>query len=186
MLSFFYTSDYDKSAIPLASTTTPTKSSTGKDLQLHVNVYIIAEKYDVPALKVVAANKYKECLGADWGSISTSFVATLKLIYDGLPDNDPILKNIAIEYAGRNAKNLAENSEYAILCKERGDIAFDVFRASATGAKPGPKVVLKASATKSTAKPVTGPRCPQCFSNNTKPRSYRLISWRCNNCTNLF
>jgi hypothetical protein len=143
MLSFPYTSDYDKPATPVPSTTTPTMKPTSQGLQLHANVYIVAEKYDVSALKIIAANKYKERLKNDWSVISSSFIATLKLIYNGLPKNDDILKPIALEYAAQNAPSLAESAEYEKLCKKRGDIALDVFKVSTASANAGSKTVAK-------------------------------------------
>lgn len=71
-------------------------------------------------------------LGAQWDSIATSFIETLKFIYEGLPNNDHTLKGVAIDFASQNAKRLAESTECASLRRERGDIAFDILRAFAT------------------------------------------------------
>lgn len=57
MLSFFYTSDYDNISPPLTSI-----SSTNHEHLLHAKIYVLADKYDVPALKVIAAKKYGGCL----------------------------------------------------------------------------------------------------------------------------
>ena len=48
-------------------------------------------------------------LGAQWDSIATSFIETLKFIYEGLPNNDHTLKGVAIDFASQNAKRLAEH-----------------------------------------------------------------------------
>jgi len=54
-----------------------------------VEVYLIAEEKEISALKQLAKNKYEEALPHGWKS--TQFCTSLRLIYDGTPENDRLL-----------------------------------------------------------------------------------------------
>ena len=104
-------------------------------LLVNARVYTTAEQYDIPSLKELSMTKYKESLPSGWNS--ASFVASLKLLYELTPESDRLLKDVAIKAAGENAQKLADRGEFVTLCKENGEIAFDVLKASFT-AKPIP------------------------------------------------
>lgn len=96
-------------------------------LLLNSRVYIIAELYDVPQLKELAKNKYQELVLAEWTSLS--FVASLKLMYESTPESDRMLKDVAIKAAAGHIRELVDRGEFAALCKENGEIAFDILKA---------------------------------------------------------
>jgi hypothetical protein len=93
-------------------------------------IYVVAEKYDVQPLKVLAKIKYESILPTAWNT--KHFVESLELIYDGLPEmTEPdSLRDLAIKTAAAHAKELMNREEFMDLCKERGDFATDVFKAS--------------------------------------------------------
>jgi hypothetical protein len=93
-------------------------------------IYVVAEKYDVQPLKVLAKTKYESILTTSWNT--KQFVESLELIYDGLPEmSEPdSLRDLAIKTAAAHAKELMDRDEFMDLCKERGDFATDVFKAS--------------------------------------------------------
>jgi hypothetical protein len=93
-------------------------------------IYIIAEKYDVQPLKILVKEKYESLLSSGWNT--EYFVDSLQLIYDGTPDmSEPdALRELAIKTAAAHAKELFDRSEFLDLCKERGDLLTDVFKAS--------------------------------------------------------
>ena len=51
-------------------------------------------------------------------------------MYDELPESDRLLKDVAIKAAASHIKELADRGEFAELCKENGEIAFDVLKAA--------------------------------------------------------
>jgi hypothetical protein len=108
-------------------------------LLMNAKVYVIAEKYDVGALKTLATKKYKEVLPRTWNS--PSFIASLALLYDETPDTDCLLREVALNAAGEHAKDLVDRGEFAGLCRERGEIAFDVLKAS-LGPAPNPNLTV--------------------------------------------
>jgi hypothetical protein len=93
-------------------------------------IYCTAEKYDVQPLKVLAKGKYESILSSGWNT--EYFVDSLKLIYDGTPEmSEPdSLRDLAIKTAATHAKELMDRGEFLSLCKERGDFATDVLKAS--------------------------------------------------------
>jgi len=93
-------------------------------------IYVVAEKYDVQPLKVLAKTKYESILATAWNT--KEFVESLELIYDGLPEmSEPdSLRDLAIKTAAAHAKALMDREDFMDLCKERGDFATDVFKAS--------------------------------------------------------
>jgi hypothetical protein len=88
----------------------------------------MAEKYDIPALKTLAKIKFEAAVSSDWNTSALS--ESLRLMYDGLPDSDRLLKDVAIAAAAGHVKKLVDRGEFVALCKENGDITFDVLKAS--------------------------------------------------------
>lgn len=84
-------------------------------------------------LKELAKGRYKRLVPLAWNS--ASFVSSLKLLYKETPDSDRILKSIAVQVAWEHMKELINRGDFAALCKEIGEISFDVLKVSLT-AKP--------------------------------------------------
>jgi hypothetical protein len=101
-----------------------------KNLVTLAAIYVVAEKYDVQPLKLLAHTKYEAILPSAWNT--EHFIESLELIYDGIPEmSDPdSLRDLAIKTAAMHAKELMDRGEFMTLCKERGDFVTDVFRAS--------------------------------------------------------
>lgn len=95
---------------------------------LNAQVYAIAEQYDIPSLKQLAKSKYAEVVITEWNS--ASFVASLQLMYELTPESDRLLKEVALKTAGEHSKELVDRGEFVQLCKDHGEIAVDVLKAS--------------------------------------------------------
>ncbi|KAI9651107.1 hypothetical protein NHQ30_001144 [Ciborinia camelliae] len=89
----------------------------------HAKVYIIAEKYDIQALKELARQKYLSGLVKCWDT--SHFVESIELIFDGTPDisKGDGLRNTAVETASKHIFQLLDRKEFVELCQDRGDIA---------------------------------------------------------------
>jgi hypothetical protein len=111
------------------STLQPTEIKA-KALITNANVYIIAEQYDIQPLKYLAKNKYEYIISAAWNT--SFFVESLRTIYDGTPDSSKMdmLRELALNTAGKHAKELMDRGEFLTLCRERGDISTDILKAS--------------------------------------------------------
>jgi len=117
------------SASPSAVAKTPdAELSFNAALLVNAKVYIIADKYDLQDLKALAKNKYEEVVPENWNS--TTFVASLKLLYEDILESDRLLKYVAVETAGEHAKELVDRGEFVALCSEHGELAFDVLKSS--------------------------------------------------------
>jgi hypothetical protein len=103
---------------------------TGEDgpLLLNAKLYIMADRYDVQPLKVLAKTKYEQVIGNGWNH--PGFAASLKILYDETLETDRLMKDIAIKTAGQNAKVLVDRGEFANLLKSNGEIAFDILKSS--------------------------------------------------------
>ena len=77
MLRFLYSFDYDAggSAADVAS-----------PMVFNVKVYSIADKYDIPALKSVASQKFKELVKTCWNM--DDFPHAVAEVYGSTPQND--------------------------------------------------------------------------------------------------
>ncbi|KAF7945287.1 hypothetical protein EAE96_010065 [Botrytis aclada] len=99
-----------------------------EDLIKHAKVYIMAEKYDIQALKTLARQKYSFVADNYWNSCC--FVQSIELIFDGTPDisEGDSLRKAVLEVASRYMKQLLVREDFAQMCQERGDIGFAILQ----------------------------------------------------------
>jgi hypothetical protein len=136
VVKFMYTSDYSNS-LDSATTATAVTASTNsgtvpRDLIVHTRVYISAEKWDIPALKNLAAKKFEDALLLE--GETSSFAESLRLMFEETPENDRLLKDVALKFAGNNYKELISMGEFKAMCKKNGEVAIEVLTAVATAA----------------------------------------------------
>jgi hypothetical protein len=118
-----------KAAASSSSSTPAAASTTGYvALLMNAKVYIIADKFDIQPLKELAKTNYEEVVAHEWNS--ESLISSLKLLYDETMDTDCLLKGVAIKATGEDAEELMDRGEFVSLCKESGEIAFDVLKPS--------------------------------------------------------
>lgn len=96
-------------------------------LLTNTQVYIMAEKYDVQALKILAKMKYEELVISYWSGSSS--ITTLRLLFEGTTEADPLMQ-VAIKTAARQGKHLVGRGEFASLFGDCGELAFKIFKAS--------------------------------------------------------
>lgn len=124
-IRFLYTQQYDDG-----------QSQAGSQA-LHTNtaLYITGEKFDVVTLKALAKEKYESAVSAAWNC--ASFTSSLKLLYAETPETDRLLKDVAVKAAPGHLKELVELEDFAELCKNNGEIAFDILRACSSPISTG-------------------------------------------------
>jgi len=113
-------------------------SGSSEDLITAVKVYIIADKYDIHPLKLLSKTKYEALLPSHWNS--SAFIDSLKLIFDETTENDRLLKDVVVDFAGGKSRELMERSEFVNLLKDNAEMAVEIFKASLLKA---PKVMLR-------------------------------------------
>lgn len=114
--------------LPVADGATAEQTTGLNPLSLLVNakVYIIAEKYDIQALKQWAVVKYKEVLLATWNS--SSFIESASLVFENTPESDQMLRKVIIRKASENARALFDRNEFVALLESHGGFAAEVLR----------------------------------------------------------
>jgi len=122
MIKFMYEEDYCDGS----NTTEDGDQGAAKPLVLSTKLYIIADKYDVPALKELAKRKYETAVSHRWDL--TSFITSLELMYNHTPESDRLLKDVAIRAGTDHLIKLVNRSEFACLCKKNGEVGLDLLR----------------------------------------------------------
>jgi hypothetical protein len=84
----------------------------------NAKVYIIADKYDVQALKNWAATKYEEVLPKSWNN--SAFTESARIIYDNTPETDRILRDVIVQGASENIDGLLDRGKFVDLLKSHG------------------------------------------------------------------
>ncbi|KUJ17733.1 uncharacterized protein LY89DRAFT_733560 [Mollisia scopiformis] len=108
----------------------PDADALSKGLLAAAEVYVLADKYDVSALKSLACDRYKALSGTYWDS--EEFIESLSIVFDGTPDMNErdMLRAAALDTAVAHAKELLDKESFQELCQYRGDIATAVLIAS--------------------------------------------------------
>lgn len=95
-------------------------------LLINAKVYIIAEKYDIQALKELACAKYKEVWQKSWNS--AHFTESASLVYENTVEEDKMLRDVIVKAASDNIKALLDRGEFVELLKSYGDFATDILK----------------------------------------------------------
>ena len=95
-------------------------------LMINARVYIIADKYDIEALKKWAVTKYQEVLSTRWNS--ASFIESTRLISENTPESDVMLRDVIVQKASQCAKRLFDRGEFVKLLRSDSNFATDVLK----------------------------------------------------------
>jgi speckle-type POZ protein len=115
MLKFMYTSDYDSNG---------RAESSSSPMVFNVEVYQIADKYLVPALKSLAERNCQETFGACWDA--DDFPDAIAQIYS-LPDtSDQGLRAMVVEVVREHSKQLITKPKFCDILKETTEFASDL------------------------------------------------------------
>jgi len=116
MVQFLYHRDYSLS----------TADTSEGSLLANAKVYIIADRYDIPDLKLAAMKKYQAAEPTEWNS--TSFSASMQLVYDNTPETGT-LRAVIANTAASHIRELVDRGEFVTLCQGYGEVAFDIIKA---------------------------------------------------------
>lgn len=128
LIKFLYTGDFDNE---------PTWGTVAPSVVTCTKMYIVADKFDVPALKTLTIKKFKDAFASDWDA--DSLCKSFELIHQHIPDTDTALKEIAVEAASKHLSYLVKQVEFAAMCKADGELAFDILSKPFTSKPEGPK-----------------------------------------------
>lgn len=111
---------------------------TSSSLLLYTQVYIMADRFAVPDLKVEAKHKYQLALPSGWNS--EAFSKSLVMMWDNTMPEDRMLKDVAIDHAGRHAVELIDRGDFVAAIKGNTDLAFEFAKATVECRKAVPVV----------------------------------------------
>jgi hypothetical protein len=66
----------------------------------------------------------------------------LKIIFERTPESDRLLRDVAIVYAGKKARELMCRNDFVRLCKENAEICLAMFRESLSVSSAAAQVAL--------------------------------------------
>lgn len=165
MLQFIYTGDY--SDLSSDDPDTPILASA----MVNVEIYAIAEKYDIRTLKELAKKKFESSV--DFSNANMSDVSIIiEFVYRTTPSSDRGLRDIIAPYLTSLKTELRASDDFMDLIKNKldGDFAIDVIEAW---------VSSKASQGSTYGRdPTAGPCCPVCKGVLLFCKSrYRYVAW---------
>lgn len=117
LIQFLYTGDFNDQS-------TLEHVVQGSRMLACTKAYIMADKFNVPGLKTLAATKFTTAIATEWNTEGLS--TAIELIYNQIPENDRILKDVVLKVISEHVKELVDRGEFASLCKADGEIAFDI------------------------------------------------------------
>lgn len=122
MLLYLYTLDYTLGL-------SPGEIILSRPLVIHAQIYSMADKYDIPSLKLKSSEKFKACLATSTNIWTKSSIAkVLQAVHQSTPQSDHGLRDIVKAGMKRHAAALADNTNVQELVKAGGDFAVDFVR----------------------------------------------------------
>ncbi|KAL9561936.1 hypothetical protein ACKAV7_013859 [Fusarium commune] len=113
MTLFLYCFDYES----------PADSSA---MMFHAEVYQIADKYGIEALKRLSATKFRASMDENWKT--DDFPAAIALAYTTTPPEDRGLRDITVQVAFNNIGTLMSRDAFCETLSDNPDLAADIIR----------------------------------------------------------
>lgn len=133
MIDFLYTLDYDdrpSSSVVAEEAKQQQQQARASDqassLLVNAKVYIIADKYELEALKSFACTKYKKVLSNTWNS--PFFPESACHVLENTMETDRPLRDVIVRVASEHAKDLLDRDDFVEMLKNHGDVAADILR----------------------------------------------------------
>jgi speckle-type POZ protein len=115
MLQFMYTSDYDASG---------SAENSASPMVLNVKVYSIADKYDVPALKSQAKEKFETTVKTCWNM--DDFPYAVAEVYNSTTSIDRGLRDVVIDVTCEHINQLLSKQGFCDVLGESVGFASDM------------------------------------------------------------
>ncbi|KAG4033608.1 hypothetical protein MFRU_004g01120 [Monilinia fructicola] len=104
----------------------PAIDSTPSSLLFNAKVYIIADKYMIPALKDLANEKCLRSVEAHWNTPEFSKVA--ELLWDNTAESDKLLRDAVVTAAATHGDGLLDRGDFVEFMSKHGDFAVEVMK----------------------------------------------------------
>jgi hypothetical protein len=104
----------------------PDPSWSKQSLLVNVQVYVLADKNDITALKKRAKEKYAEVVMFLWNT--PGFSASANLLYDNTLQSDRLLRDVIAKTAKEHIRTLIYEEDFVEVMVRNGDLAVDVLK----------------------------------------------------------
>ncbi|QSZ36585.1 hypothetical protein DSL72_006465 [Monilinia vaccinii-corymbosi] len=104
----------------------PAPDSTPSSMLFNAKVYIIADKYMIPALKDLANEKCSRGVEAHWNTPEFSQVA--ELLWENTLESDKLLRDTVVTAAATHSDGLLDRGEFVEFMSTHGDFAVEVMK----------------------------------------------------------
>jgi speckle-type POZ protein len=111
MLHFIYSFDY-------------VDACDSSSMVFNAQVYRIADKYDIPALKTYSKNKFASAITFGWNT--DDFPGAVSLIYDTTPLEDRGLRDLVVDITWKNIDKLIGRDGFCELLRKTADFTADL------------------------------------------------------------
>lgn len=111
---------------PFISDRTSSESSQ-IELNIHAQMYALADKYGIHDLKDLAREKFAEAASNDWDG--GGFPLAVQTVYSSTPDSDHGLRDVVVDTLSRH-KKLLEKPDVEELVKEINGLAFGLLKSA--------------------------------------------------------
>lgn len=131
MVTFLYTGDYDGSVI-VSNDSHDEPVSLMERFRQDAIVYSLADKYDIPDLKLHARAKFEaKALGAKPSELRNNFHRVVEEVFDTTPDTDKDLRGVVIRFCVDRitVRNLLTLDAWTDLLAHNGAIALAMLKA---------------------------------------------------------
>ncbi|KEQ61160.1 uncharacterized protein M437DRAFT_26213, partial [Aureobasidium melanogenum CBS 110374] len=94
--------------------------STNEDLLFHINVYAVADKYDVPSLRPIVVKKFEDLMEITWES--DDFVARIQKLTGPSMGHiaDPSVQAAAAAFCAKHLHKLAKQDNFVEMIQDEG------------------------------------------------------------------
>lgn len=124
MLRFLYQGDYGDTRYSKAPKEAVGELRRGA-LLVNAQVYIMADKHDISALKELARKKYTETVGELWQA--GEFMDSAELVFEKTLCGDS-LRKVIIDTAATHVQTLIQERWFVKMLKGKGELAVEVLK----------------------------------------------------------
>lgn len=90
----------------------------------NVKVYIIADVYNLPALKDWAVKKYEAALKTEWDT--ASFCQSIDYLWENTLETDAKLRDVILQFVESDITVLINRADFKDLIKSNGEVAMSI------------------------------------------------------------
>ncbi|CAG8950317.1 hypothetical protein HYFRA_00006810 [Hymenoscyphus fraxineus] len=95
---------------------------SSSDLLVHSHVYVMADKYMVEPLKILAKKNFNNALSKLGEKDLHIFTSVLENVFEGSPESDRALKDPCVSFACTWYGSLRDRGEFRSFCETNGDV----------------------------------------------------------------